>query len=248
MANSGVCHEAVRLIPARRYWIGDDSTPHAGPQHLVTLNEPVWIDVRPVSVGDVQKCIMQGGLTPMRNSPRAKDSSGKLPHSVDGFFHAVLDATARVYSGRQISSKFLSSYPACGLLWDEAIQVCNFFRARLPTEVEWEIAMGWRSQTSGVKSGHVTGRSAIVSRLGCDCYAGMIQEWTGSGWTSRYWVDIDVNAPQPLAPETQVSVRGCLPTAKVASQYARLAYNRDDVSAPRIFRRAWDHRPETEMQ
>lgn len=240
-------HETAKFIPARRYWIGDDTTANAGPRHLVTFQESVWIDIRPVSVNDVQMCILQGGLIPKRRLSATENATKGGGCSVDYLFRTMLETTIRVFSAPRAPLNLLGSYPACGLLWGEAIQVCSFFGARLPTEAEWEIGLGWHGGIDTTDTGSVS-RSAIVSRLGCDCYAGIVQEWTGSEWTSRYWADINKNHYKSLAPGCQVSVRGCLATASVASQYARLAFDTDDVSVPRIFRRAWDRRPDSEPQ
>ncbi|HBJ37511.1 MAG TPA: hypothetical protein DDZ51_22705 [Planctomycetaceae bacterium] len=241
-------HETAKPIPARRYWVGDDTTANAGPRHLVTFKETVWIDIRPVSISDVQKCILQGGLIPRRKFPTTESRAGVAACSVDSLFRTVLETTIRVFSAPNRPLGLLGNYPACGLLWGEAVQVCSFFGARLPTEAEWEIGLGWHGGAGGLEFRNATSCSAIVSRVGCDCYAGIVQEWTGSEWTSRYWADININHPKALAPGSQVSVRGCLATANVASQYARLAFDMDDVSVPRIFRRAWDGVPDSEPQ
>lgn len=240
MAASRVGLETVKLIPPRQYWIGDEATAHAGPRHLVSFPEPVWIDVRPVSLNDVQKCIINGGLTPKS----IQESAKPVHRSVDNLFRIVLDKTVQVFSKRRIAKYPVSSYPACGLLWEEASQICQFFGARLPTEFEWEIGLGWLGESEKLDFRRTTNTSAIISRLGCDCYAGVTEEWTGSEWTSRYWTDLNLNEPKTLTKGTRVSVRGCLATASTASQFARLAIDPDDESTPRIFRRAWDQRPD----
>ena len=232
--------EMVKLIPASRYWIGDDSTPNAGPRHLVTLQKSVWIDIRPVTVGDIQKCIMDGGLIPRKKLPLDEKSQSTRCISVDGFFRYVLETTCWFFKTNRPTSSQLSLLPACGLLWEEAKQVCEHFHARLPTEVEWEIALGWID--GKVKSEHpvMLNCPPILSKLGCHCYAGVLPEWTGSGWTNRYWPGSEVKSTESNINNSSVSVRGCLPTAKIPSQFARLAINANDESEPRIFRRAWD--------
>jgi formylglycine-generating enzyme required for sulfatase activity len=239
--------EKAILIPAQRYWIGDDSTPNAGPRHLKTLQKPVWIDIQPVTLGDVQKCILHGKLIPIRKSPSDKKSQPTKPMTIDNLFLFILETTYCLLGKNNPKRIELSSLPACGLLWEEAIQVCNFFHARLPTEIEWEIALSWLEE--GPKSNSTIRSSSlpVLSRLGCHSYAGVIQEWTSSSWTSRYWIEMDGKNPEQPIYSSNVSVRGCLPTAKVASQFARLSATIDDVTEPRIFRRVWDLVSESDL-
>lgn len=229
MAYTNIRKKSEKLVPANRYWIGDNSTPNAGPRHSVTISNPFWIDTHPVTIGDLQSCILDGSFTPKRRS-------------IDGFFSHILQTTDRLFNSKRLP-RLLSTLPACGLLLCEANQICSFFGARLPNEVEWEIALNWNDRDSQ-SSGH---HAPFVSKLGCECYAGKLQEWTNSAWTSRYWMGSSENQSNPVPENSPVSVRGCLPTANLASQYARIAADVEDDSVPRVFRRVWDHDSNTEL-
>lgn len=245
MAHPKVRKETVKLVPARRYWIGDDFTPNAGPRHLVTLRDPVWIDIRPVTIGEVQRCILDGGLSPKSRSFAVSGSQNHDHLTVDAFFKLVLQTTERLFNTRQ-TSRLLSTFPACGLLLDEAQQICRFFGARLPNEIEWEVALSWTQDASKRESQSQGQDTPFVSKLGCECYAGIVQEWTISAWTSRYWMESNEVTSKMVPENSPVSVRGCLPTAKIASQYARIAANAWDDSVPRVFRKVWDARSSVE--
>jgi formylglycine-generating enzyme required for sulfatase activity len=239
MADAKVRKETVKLIPAGRYWIGDDATQHAGPRHLATMDEPFWIDVSPVTVGDVQQCILAGGLEPRATQNNCAGGGSGRSRSVDGLFGHLLQTTARVFKVRRSASLRLSIFPACGLLLTEAQQICRFYGARLPTEIEWEISMGWHANGRGLRGTFATPGTPIWSTLGCASYAGTVEEWTRSAWTARYWTD-NSQIEQGDSPEDiRVCVRGCLPTAKLASIHARVAAKADDDSMPRLFRRVW---------
>lgn len=246
MAHQKVRKETAKLVRAGRYWIGDDFTANAGPRHLVTLCDPVWIDIHPVTIGEVQRCILDGGLSPKLRSFEVSGSQNHDHLTVDAFFKLVLQTTERLFNTKR-TSRLLSTYPACGLLLDEAQQICRFFGARLPNEIEWEVALSW-TQDANKRESQSTGQDAppFVSRLGCECYAGIVQEWTISEWTSRYWIESNEVLPKVVTENSPVSVRGCLPTAKLASQYARIAANAADDSVPRVFRRVWDARSSVE--
>ena len=227
----------------RSYWIGEDSLPNAGPRHPLIFAKTVWIDRFPVRLADIERVVVRGQLQPLAvsnsNSFREQTST-----SVDAVFGSVVAATKRAFDGFAQRKQHASSLPACGLLWQEAVDVCAFFGARLPTEAEWEVAMSVRKPNASQNA--LSPESGRTSQLGCIGFLGQLQEWTGSGWTDRYWMDNDVHSASPPSSDTKISVRGCLPVGQVASLHCRLAVSRDDASIPRIFRRVWDHPPDSE--
>jgi hypothetical protein len=88
--------------------------------------------------------------------------------------------------------------------------------------------------------------NGTTSQLGCTGFLGQLQEWTVSGWTDRYWMDNDVHTVSLPSSDAKISVRGCLPVGQVASLHCRLAVSRDDATVPRVFRRVWEHPPDSE--
>lgn len=237
MTNKKTPKIKAKLVPSKRYEIGDDSTQNAGPRHHVTITNPYWIDIHPVTIGDLQVCILNGCFKPKRRLNGEPGSKKQEPITVDGFFTYVLQTTNKVFNTRPNSSLF-SSFPACGLLLDEAQQICNYYGARLPNEIEWEIALSWNDSKSPSPGIH----APFVSKLGCECYAGVIQEWTTSPWTNRYWMGNSKHLSDACPENPLVTTRGCLPTAKVPSQFARIPAHAEDCSVPRVFRRVWDQK------
>jgi formylglycine-generating enzyme required for sulfatase activity len=243
MSGFPTTQEPTVCIPPGRYWIGDDSLPNAGPRHPLLFEKAVWIDRFPVCLADVERVVVRGRLRPAEVS-HASSFRDDVPATVDGTFRSVVTATKRAFVGSAQRAQQPGALAACGLLWQEAVDVCVYFRARLPTEAEWEVAMGLgRANPSPNAIDPVRG---TTSQLGCVGFPGTLQEWTGSGWTDRYWMDNNVHAVCPPSSEARISVRGCLPVGQVASLHCRIAVTRNDATVPRIFRRVWDHPPDFE--
>ena len=243
MAGFQTTKEPAVCIPPGRYWIGDDSLPNAGPRHPLVFDKAVWIDRFPVRLADLERVVVRGRLQPAA-VPHSSSFREQTPPSVDGTFRSVVAATKRAFVGFAQQKQQAANLAACGLLWQEAVDVCAFFGARLPTEAEWEVAMGLGKPDPSSNTSNSTG--GTISQLGCVGFPGELQEWTGSGWTDRYWMDNDAHAACPPDSNAKISVRGCLPVGKVASLQCRLAVPRDDATVPRIFRRVWEHPPDSE--
>lgn len=218
-------------IPPGKYWIGDDSIPNSGPRHIVVFEQPIWIDRHPVRLTDIERVVVSGRLKPAGH--------WSTSNSIDEAFLAMVEKTTEAFVGYQTRRRALSSLPVVGLLWQEAVDICGAFGARLPSEAEWEVAMG--SARSNPSPSEMDFFEGVTSDLGCIGFPGLFQEWTWSEWTDRYWTD-DVGRKAPNA-NARISVRGSLPIGKVASIQCRIAAAPDDVTEPRVFRRVWDRRP-----
>jgi len=241
MAGVSTFQEPVVQIPPGRYWIGDNSLPNAGPRHPLVFEKPVWIDRFPVRLVHLEHVVVRGGLQPATVAG-ASSFRSEAPNSVDCAIRSIFQVTEKTFARPAEKKLKPASFPACGLMWQEAADACRFFGARLPTEQEWEVAMGGRNLVSTkARTGDSLG---TLSQLGCVGFLGQIQEWTGSAWTDRYWMDRDTHTVEPPDATTRISVRGCLPIGQVASLHGRLAVSRADAAVPRIFRRVWDHPPD----
>jgi formylglycine-generating enzyme required for sulfatase activity len=230
----------VRISPGR-YWIGDDSSPNASPKHLITLEKPVWIDRFPVRLSDLESAVVRGGFRPGYPASGSSFRSEVL-NSVDGAVRSARIVSLQSFASSNKRPAKPSSLPACGLLWQEAVDVCGFFGARLPTEQEWEIAM-CGIKPPAVQTSH-TGPLGTASQLGCVGFLGHVEEWTASEWTQRYWVDSGIHVANEPTSGSRMSVRGCLPMGQVASLHGRFAASPTDAARPRIFRRVWQQSPD----
>ena len=216
-------------IPPGQYLIGDESIPNAGPQHRRKLTQSVWIDARPVSWEHFECFVQAGGYSP-------ELLKGK---SVDQRMRQLIDQFDEINPPRGNSSESALSQPITGLTWFEAAKLAEFYRARLPYEIEWEI----------VNAGSLKGGAAVTDRPGRGGFAmliGSLQEWTLDAFSKAYWrADFDkrgVAWNQKLA-GTDVAIRGAGPDDMFRHVSYRFASSPDDGHIHRGFRRVWESRP-----
>ena len=235
------------VIPAGRYEIGDESTLNARPRHFRRFDHPIWLDRYPVSLVQLENVVTNGRFRPSAFQLGTTAPGPIASHSVDSRYRAVLETNLSLFSREFHEGYEPTNLPVCGLTWPEAVQVCQFFDARLPTEAEWELGMKG-IQDGTLATGKVVLREASdqtrpVLRTSPQLFTESLQEWTGDPWTPRYWRGDDRNTAPAVVGDALISVRGCTSTG-FASLYARTAANQLDVSVPRVFRRVWDHKPE----
>jgi len=228
-------------IPAGEYWIGDDASFFSSKPRISHRNEnPFWIDAEPMTWNFFEESISAGVIDIRKiTSPSFANIAGNPP-SIDGLCRYLLDlaknpATSFLGNGAKLSEK-----PLCGLPFELANQVCNYFHARLPTEFEWEIAMrDWRS----VPNLNHSVKEVYRSSFGCVAYAGKVQEWTSSQWTPRYWSGKEsesVGFSTTNLPD-EVSARGCS-SVQTPSLTDRIPASISKFEIPRIFRRVWQQK------
>jgi formylglycine-generating enzyme required for sulfatase activity len=139
--------------------------------------------------------------------------------------------------------------PLTGLTWFEARAVARFYDARLPFEVEWEIAMSNWPRRRGDKKDSLRQKSDR-SRFGCLVCCGLLQEWTADAFSARYWrSDFDrVGVPwTPKAAEHLVAVRGSSASDMFHHISFRVGQDPAKSNESRAFRRVWDRRPASDV-
>lgn len=89
------------------------------PPHEVAL-DAFWLDRTEVTQAAYEKCVQQGGCTPVNKRPRLDFTYGELkdPRNEPGW----------------------EAHPVTGVTWQQADRYCGWADKRLPTEAEWERA------------------------------------------------------------------------------------------------------------
>lgn len=222
-------------IPRGEYRVGNESIPNGGPQHSRRFSDSVWMDARPVSWEHFESFVEGGGYSTELLEGQTVDQRTRqiIEQSLE----------ARVQSGLSTQTKL--SQPVTGLTWFEAVEIASFYRARLPYEIEWEIAhTGNRKTTdSAAKDGPPIGPR---SRLGFSILIGKLQEWTLDVFSKSYWrADFDKRGVpwSRERPATGVSVRGAGPDDMFRHVSYRFASAPNQTHAHRGFRRVWECKP-----
>ncbi len=231
-------------IPVGEYVIGDDGIPNAGPRHRRNLREPTWIDARPVTWSHFEAFVEGGGYSQELLAQDAGSANGGGACSVDQrtryLVEQFVDLVRRGYASRSVAL----SEPITGLTWFEASAVARFYGARLPYEVEWEIANSGRA--NGKDSRETTRSVGAVSRLGCTLFIGQLQEWTLDAFSNRYWrADVAKRGIEWRleSGDSGVTVRGAGPDDMFQHVSYRGMAMPMETSVFRAFRRVWDKRP-----
>ena len=234
-------------IPPGEYWIGDSASLNSSPRISHRNENSFWIEAEPMTWNFFEESISAGVIDIRKvTSPSFANIAGNPP-SIDGLCRYLLDLAKNPATSFLGNCAKLSEKPLCGLPFELANQVCNYFHARLPTEFEWEIAMrDWRLVPNFNNSGLSISNSVkdvYRSSFGCVAYAGKVQEWTSSQWTPRYWSGKDsesVGFSTTTFPE-EVSARGCS-SVQTPSLTDRVRASISSFEIPRIFRRVWEQK------
>ena len=231
----------VVQLPIGAYLIGDDSIPNAQPRHRRELCETAWIDARPVSWAHFEVFVEGGGYTRELLQQCNFDS-------VDGRIRGILAQHVELKKQGLVPRKGATSNPVTGLTWFEAAAVAKFYRARLPYELEWEIANSGSVKGEDVSQEDST-NSITRSRLGCSVFIGRLQEWTLDAFSKTYWrADLKKrgNDWRPELGAAGVSVRGAGPDDIFRDVSYRFMSAPYEINAFRGFRRVWDDAPSIE--
>lgn len=222
-------------IPPGEYLIGNESIPNGGPQHRRRLHDSVWIDARPVSWEHFE-CFVEGG---------GYSAALLEGQTVDRRLRQLIDESLEVneQSGRSMVRAL--SQPITGLTWFEAVALASFYRARLPFEVEWEIANAGDRKDGGstVDAPLLGGRQ---SRLGLSVQIGRLQEWTLDAFSTTYWrADFDKRgvAWNRQRTATGVTIRGAGPDDMFQHLCYRFASAPNQTHPCRGLRRVWESKP-----
>lgn len=223
----------IRVDP-RAYDVGDDSIPIASPRHRRILVQSFWIARDLVSWADFERFVAGAGYS---REELWVDRDGvafpiSRPPSVDRRVRQLLDESESIRSSFPPGGTRTRRQPVTGLNWYEASAVARFYRARLPYEVEWEIAL-----TSFPPSR----RDNVL----IDSWK-VLQEWTSDAFSPKYWrtdhSSIGVGWTAGNASQL-VSVRGCSATDLIRHVAFRRGASPSCGEAVRGFRLVWDQPP-----
>ena len=235
-------------ITAGEFEIGDESIPNASPVHQRRLRRSIWIDSQPVTWAHFEVFVAAGGYR--RESLWNDDAGTPLPcgngSSVDTRCRAILHETDRARRMLSAQGRSVRELPLTGVSWFEARAIARFFNARLPFEIEWEVAMRrFAFSAETLEADNPKGGSQQ-----CQSHLGILQEWTSDAFSSKYWrsdfdrVGVSWSA---TSPDTPVVVRGASAEDMVQHVCCRRGEQPDKSHSLRSFRRVWEVRPNADL-
>lgn len=235
---------SVVEVAAGEFDIGDELIPNASPRHRRRIGESIWIDAAPITWAHFESFVVAGGY---RRADLWVDATGtpfpwSRDETVDSRCREVL-GLARGQHTQLLRSQLGLDKPLTGINWFEASAIARFYHARLPFEVEWEVAM--RQSRSSSKTRPSESPLGDLNR--CHSFVGTLQEWTGDAFSSKYWRSDFGSTGVPwsasAASDAAVVVRG----ASADDLVQDVCFRRGESPAAgyplRTFRRVWDQRP-----
>ncbi|HEY9659587.1 MAG TPA: SUMF1/EgtB/PvdO family nonheme iron enzyme, partial [Allocoleopsis sp.] len=145
--------QSMVLIPAGNYTIGSDESADSRPVHQVSLRA-FQIDRYEVTNTQYAEFLNSLGIQPIQNAAAGQVSDRSLPQAavpqlIEGAegcqqqaLIALDDEHTRIgiQSGTFVAQSGYENHPVTETTWRGANEFCRWRNARLPTEVEWEVA------------------------------------------------------------------------------------------------------------
>lgn len=218
--------------------------PNARPRHCRLIDAPLWMDARPVTWSHFEVFIAGGGYN---STPQGNTSQPS--RLVDPRCRELLDQVAKPHFGMPAKRTRFRCSAVTGLSWFECVGLAEFFGARLPYELEWEVA-----HTGGTSSRLLESVSSEQplrrTTSGCENLIGTLQEWTLDAFATVYFrSDYRKRGVRWFgdAEDAGVVVRGAGPHDLYQHPCARMMAMPEEGHPQRGFRRVWDAEPTREQ-
>ena len=231
------------------YEIGSEDVPNASPRHRRRIGEAFWIDSAPLTWAHYEAFVAAGGYARDELWVDGEGCSEIRPKSVDSRVRTLISDSREFRQSCRVAATLARGCPLTGVSWFEAAAICRFYGARLPFEVEWEVAMqGARSVFADLKDSQLF--DCPISQWGCSLLLGLLQEWTVDAFNAKYWrADADRRGV-PWSPTTSVrdvTVRGAAPQDLHRHISSRKGHEPKSSHPFRGFRRVWDSCPSADI-
>ncbi|MCL4854567.1 MAG: SUMF1/EgtB/PvdO family nonheme iron enzyme [Bryobacteraceae bacterium] len=237
-------------VPPGNYAVGDDSIPNAGPRHRRRFGSSFWIDTRPVSWAHFEVFLAGGGFSDSGYWKLVPGTTTYRPNAVDARHQELLAQAKRRFAGINAHRTSRETDPITGLTWFEASAVAAYFGARLPHELEWEVAHCDGMRIQSLCTDRDQGVQPVKSKFGCEIFIGELQEWTLDVFSRVYFrVDYHTRGVRwtPDMPNLGVAIRGAKPEDLYQHISYRTTASPEAGDTQRGFRRVWDLKPQTEQ-
>lgn len=241
-----ISEERVVCVSAGQYEIGCHSIPNASPVHSRRVDE-FWIDREPLSFAHFEVFVAGAGYyqQDLWKDSKATGVDFLTHYSVDRRCADLRKHAEKIIGQLNVVNPTSREIPLVGLTWMEAAAVCRFFKARLPFEYEWEVAMDSSSKVGTQMLPGLSQSDLRVSRWGCVIASGQLQEWTASPFYPKYWRSDNGRQGKfwTIRHPLGTSLRGADYEDLYFDHRFRRSANPTEVSSFRSFRRVWHEKP-----